>query len=536
MAGLRVSSPPGQNSRRSSRYRETSTPQRPQPNGSNDASPNASSDKENQHGQIRAKSRSMPQPNDASGAPAAKRRRVENSTTTVVPLNDHDRTSTRSSTTLNNSFATSNTQNDDEDDSDDDDEDQQDDSSSDASSPDSSPPETQLDNLNFDPNQSTEERREIRQNYRVLHSEVQDHRQEWMAADSHGLEQAIRRSNNFYENVKQTADATADSGFLVTAGDMTYKRSRQINVGENAQGVDVDEFVGKCIGFMRAAAEQPSAGERTGTQRRRQRQAAQESSDDEEEEDEDMQGDALDWCELGTHAALPHNLRPPVLGFLLGPLSVQKRQRKQPVERKARNRAANPQAQPEVTAAEMKADDMQRGESSDAAQMGPRIHEMLLTATETSRELLLSEWEDEQMTNDEKERELHDKHNLCTDGGLSMFRFAFNPRSFGQTVENLFYVSFLIRDRLAEIKLDDYGSPSLHWHPKDKKRQEGDASAGSRGGGGGGERGRGRNQAVFTLDYERWEELVQLYDIRESVIPHREQDESNYQVDAGGWY
>ncbi|KAM0446020.1 hypothetical protein ACHAPV_004730 [Trichoderma viride] len=46
-------------------------------------------------------------------------------------------------------------------------------------------------------------------------------------------------------------------------------------------------------------------------------------------------------------------------------------------------------------------------------------------------------------------------------GGIDLTRFVVNPKSFEQTIENLFYVSFLIRDGRVEIDFDEDGLPAL---------------------------------------------------------------------------
>ena len=38
---------------------------------------------------------------------------------------------------------------------------------------------------------------------------------------------------------------------------------------------------------------------------------------------------------------------------------------------------------------------------------------------------------------------------------INMFRLIINPESFGQSVENLFYLSFLIRDGKAALEFDE---------------------------------------------------------------------------------
>lgn len=45
--------------------------------------------------------------------------------------------------------------------------------------------------------------------------------------------------------------------------------------------------------------------------------------------------------------------------------------------------------------------------------------------------------------------------------GVNLFRFVINPHSFSNTVENLFYVSFLIREGTASLDDDEEGEPIL---------------------------------------------------------------------------
>lgn len=43
---------------------------------------------------------------------------------------------------------------------------------------------------------------------------------------------------------------------------------------------------------------------------------------------------------------------------------------------------------------------------------------------------------------------------------MNLFRFVVNPHDFGQSVENLFYLSFLIRDGKCALEVDD-GEPLI---------------------------------------------------------------------------
>lgn len=45
--------------------------------------------------------------------------------------------------------------------------------------------------------------------------------------------------------------------------------------------------------------------------------------------------------------------------------------------------------------------------------------------------------------------------------GINLFKFIINPESYTQTVENIFFTSFLIKDRRAAIDYDDNDEPYI---------------------------------------------------------------------------
>lgn len=46
---------------------------------------------------------------------------------------------------------------------------------------------------------------------------------------------------------------------------------------------------------------------------------------------------------------------------------------------------------------------------------------------------------------------------------INLFEFVINPRSFGQTIENIFYLSFSVRDARAKIEMDGNGLPMVSY-------------------------------------------------------------------------
>ncbi|KAI9207766.1 Nse4 C-terminal-domain-containing protein [Polychytrium aggregatum] len=107
-------------------------------------------------------------------------------------------------------------------------------------------------------------------------------------------------------------------------------------------------------------------------------------------------------------------------------------------------------------------------------------------------------------------------------GRINVFRFIINPDSFSQSVENLFYLSFLIRDGRASIFDDEEtGEPMLQTERPPTQENYDD--------------GLTKKQLILQFDQDTWDTLKEVYDIRPpSILPTREST-----VDAastGKWY
>ncbi|KAL8716399.1 MAG: hypothetical protein Q9220_000306 [cf. Caloplaca sp. 1 TL-2023] len=376
----------------------------------------------------------------------------------------------------------------------------------------------------YDPNQSMQERRAVRKGIRDLSKELTESRAEYLTPASNGLFKTLEKANEIFSTVRQTSDATLDSRLLVSTADLSAKRITQLNLGDSTQGVDIDDFIGKCITFMRRGPNDATIALARGTQRtstaRRNRRRGPHNDDDEEDSSLDQgfdEGDEFDWAWLGGRACFPHNLRPPMPNFLLGPLAVQKKVRKQ-TQRRERLQKRDPKdaTRPE----EIKARDLEQAENSNLTTLCKNIHTLLRERT----------WEGQSALNDvnlaggseEEYKATEKKHGLADNGQMNFFPFVINPQSFGQTVENLFYVSFLIRDGDVQIGQSDDGLPTLV--PLERRSRDEQAS------------GAQKHQAVFHLDFETWEDLVDAFEIKQSVIPHREGVDDLPHVNASGWY
>lgn len=206
---------------------------------------------------------------------------------------------------------------------------------------------------------------------------------------------------------------------------------------------------------MRRGPESSAISAPTGTQRRGAR--AGRSQRDAEESDEGDEGDAMNWDWLGRTACLPYNARPAVSGWLLGPLSVQKRTR-QMAQRRAPERI-DPSLV--VRPQELQQEDLGQQENTNLTVMCSKINKLLAETQQQCQatvESMLSRAGD---PSPEMVQEVMDKYNIADDGGIPLFHFCINPKSFGQSVENLFYISFLVRDGTVGISVDSRQLPTL---------------------------------------------------------------------------
>ncbi|KAI8084656.1 Nse4 C-terminal-domain-containing protein [Halteromyces radiatus] len=182
------------------------------------------------------------------------------------------------------------------------------------------------------------------------------------------------------------------------------------------------------------------------------------------------------WKKLGQRAA-QFSKRAQSMDLILGPLSVEKKIRK-PVKQARLTKNKEDLVQP----TKLQQDDVQQQTNETSANVNS-IYKIL----------------------DER-------------GPTNYFEFITNPESFSQSVENMFYVSFLIRNAVAEID-DTSGQPilSTRSHPTMEE-----LVAGLR-----------KKQIIMSLSMPLWEEIIETYGIRQTIIPTREKQAD---MTEGKWY
>jgi hypothetical protein len=245
---------------------------------------------------------------------------------------------------------------------------------------------------------------------------------------------------------------------MIEISDLVHAKTKLLGNGVSELSINVEDFVDKWLfygthGNVQGADEEDTAP--ISTQRRRRRTQTQRTDATSDDEDVGDMGDGLQWDLLGERVCFPNNNRPPVPSFLLGPLAVQKKIRSTQRQGRQRREPLAAVTKPQ----DIRAEDLERNEASNLTNQCAAIRAQLSRAHEDCVAAAQAEWDDDL---DEAETvKVLRKHSLSTNWEVPLLKFAINPNSFSQTVENLFYISFVVKDGFFEVNKDDDGLPTL---------------------------------------------------------------------------
>ncbi|KAJ3805974.1 Nse4 C-terminal-domain-containing protein [Lentinula aff. lateritia] len=313
--------------------------------------------------------------------------------------------------------------------------------------------------LPYDPDQDAGEKRAVRREYRAIYKDMEDFRQNNKDCTVDNLADAAKRADKVFYKVKNTTEATLDSSVLLQLTASHAQMARSLKSGSGA--FDIDDYLAKLVSFM--------GGHKLDNQN--------------PDADDALLDAPLDWDKIG-RTTLAKSKRVPVVGFMLGPLSIEQKKRA-PVKRAKMEKNKADERKPQ----ELKEEDIAR------------------SVNETTKNVAILE------------------SILAETGAINLFRFVVNPKSFAQSVENMFYLSFLIRDGKVALDTDEQGEPTIFGcaQPSDE-----DYADGLR-----------KRQIVFELDMATWkvqagffnsttsyrilsQRAIDVFEITEPTIPTRE--------------
>ncbi|KAM9285088.1 non-structural maintenance of chromosomes element 4 homolog A [Morus bassanus] len=306
-------------------------------------------------------------------------------------------------------------------------------------------------------------RRMIRNQYRELISSVQQNREDMLNSKSNRLTEALEEANKLFSGVSSAREAALDAQFLVLASNLGKEKANELHSEMTA--FDSLAFAEDLLTFM-------------GINRI-----------EVEENDNDSEGisggylPSNAWHKLGEETE-KYFRRAPSFHYMLGSFKSDPPVPRQRIER-----------QKKTTGGEEK--------RAMPAQL-KKMEESHQEATEKEVERILGLLQ------------THFKNDPGTP--ISFFDLVIDPNSFARTVENIFHVSFIIRDGFARLKLDDDKLPIIE-PSKDNEGRENDHSAGA------------RNQVVISLNHQEWQEIVETYEITEPMIsPPNDRSEDEMEI------
>lgn len=290
-------------------------------------------------------------------------------------------------------------------------------------------------------------RREIRSKYRDLINSVQQNREDMVSLSNNKLTEVLEEANKLFKDVRQAREAALDAQLLVVATDLGKEKASQLFAEGTA--FDPTAFAEHLLSFM-------------GLNRL------------EDGEDEQQNGGAVDgflpqdaWHRVARRAERCFSTAPS-FHYMMGSFHAEPPPPKQKIER-----------QRKVPSKEAK-----------------RIMPTQLKKMEDSHQ---------EATEKEVERILGYLKSYYQDdptSPISYYEFVIDPNSFSRTVENIFHTSFLIRDGLARMYLDNE-------LPCIAPVEEGEVEAGGT---------CSRKQCIISISPKMWKDLIEAFDIQDTMI------------------
>ncbi|XP_007478929.2 non-structural maintenance of chromosomes element 4 homolog A [Monodelphis domestica] len=293
-------------------------------------------------------------------------------------------------------------------------------------------------------------RRLIRHQYRELIHNVQQQREDMLSSKSNKLTDALEQANQLFNRVSQAREAALDAQFLVLASDLGKEKANQLH--SDMTLFDPSSFAEDLLKFM-------------GLNR-----LEVEESDSEEETIIIGFLPQDSWLRIGL-ISIRFLKSAPTFHFLFGSFKTDP---PVPKQRNERQKRKDNKEEERAMPAELK-----------------KMEESHQEATEKEVERILGLLQ----TYFREEPETP----------ISFFDFVIDPDSFARTVENIFHVSFIIRDGFARIRLDQDKLPIIE--PITQRNEESEE-----------ESTQIRHQDIISLSYQDWKDIVRTFEISQPMI------------------
>ncbi|ODV93771.1 hypothetical protein PACTADRAFT_35523 [Pachysolen tannophilus NRRL Y-2460] len=314
--------------------------------------------------------------------------------------------------------------------------------------------------------------------------------------------ESLLKVNSLYENTKKINDSSIneisnlDSKAFKEIGSQAKIGITNLRLGATEKGLDFDDFLKKFALYAKKNNSQ-----------REEFEAVNEDDNDDEDYDRNggggglfYQGDinrsadadaafsTFNWGKLSS-LYFKHSFQAPTIDFLLGPLEIEQKPRRQVV--RERDYLKTGQA---VKPTQIAASDFKHDTDKDTYSASIKCFDII------------------------KKKQSGRKMNL--------FKFFINPKSFSQSIENLFYTSFLINNNRLILDKDKNGIPTIQEVTKENVAEL--PQYFSKNGNAASSKTIEKTHLIFRMEYDTWQKLIETYNITESFLGDRsERDHSD---------
>ena len=262
-------------------------------------------------------------------------------------------------------------------------------------------------NFVYNPRQDVNDRRRVRSDYRALIAQAEESKRD-SSLKPKDLLDLLGKADALHERVVAPSESILDTKTLSSMSEMGARMAKKMKLNQDA--FDTHEFMARLARFLGGEAA-PVRG------------AARADGGDEDSDDESGGGiERWDWAKLGRLAGTLSR-RAVTMDFLLGPLEIR------PKERRTMTQRVRDEAPAERTAPRaLHQTDLQNSAGRESTSQILKVAQLLAQQGPQ---------------------------------GVCLFRFAIDPDSYVNTIENFFHVSFLIKENKASLRTDADGNATL---------------------------------------------------------------------------
>jgi hypothetical protein len=206
----------------------------------------------------------------------------------------------------------------------------------------------------------------------------------------------------------------------------------------------------------------------------------------------------FDWDLLGREVGSCFNTVPGNVVFFSGPIAAEYK----PKERKQRT----PRTRDEEEVEEEKPEEVKKMQKDADNLSAVETHIITIKSklVERCKEQAKAKLAELESVDDGVDEEIKKKKEMLKENEneeICAVKFLFDPKSFTQTVENIFHFSFLVKNVQAGIRVGPEGDPTVMF-----RRDQGKLIS---------------RQAIVPITMKDWRNMVEAYGVTECDIPHR---------------